>query len=58
MYEIVLRSGVQFPFSPLMVGVIQTLEVMPCQTMSAVWKIVHAIDSICNKHGLEITVEI
>ena len=40
-----------------MVGVIKALNIMPCQIMPAVWKIVYAIDSICKKHELEITIE-
>ena len=40
-----------------MIGVIKALKVMPYQIMSAVWKIVHVIDSIYSKHGLEISVE-
>ena len=33
MFEVVVRSGVTFPFCPLMIELIQFLKVLPCQVM-------------------------
>ena len=40
-----------------MVGIMKTLEFLPCQLMPLIWKTVVTIEDVCKKHDLTITLE-
>ena len=56
MHETIFRSGCTLPFSPLACDVMKSLKLMSFQLLPAVWRMIHAIDSVCTKHNLKIKV--
>ena len=57
MFEVIVRSGVEFPYCPLMIELIQFLKVLPFQVMPLIWKTVTAVDAVCKRRGLTITLQ-